>query len=78
MLLSLAAHENNAHCMAKAINALSQAIFMVKHMDTKEKMKDFLAVASCSLLRLGMDPPSKDLIPRQRESTYILLDLVSL
>ncbi|XP_065072072.1 nck-associated protein 1 homolog [Rhopilema esculentum] len=73
---ALEGHFNNAHCMAKAVNAVSKAIFTITEMDSKEKMKDFLAVASCSLLRLGMDPPSKELIPKQRESTYILLDLI--
>eukprot|EP00794_Sanderia_malayensis_P017057 gene17057-18775_t len=73
---ALEAHENNAHCMAKAINLICQAIFTITEMNPKEKMRDFLAVASCSLLRLGMDPPSKEFIPKQRESTYILLDLI--
>jgi len=75
-LPSLEAHQNNSHCIAKAISAISQAIFTITEMDPKKEMKDFLAIVSCSLLRLGMDPPSKEMVLRNRESIYILLDLI--
>jgi len=73
------AHENNAHCMAVVINLLPQALFTITGEKVEEKMKIFLKIASSGLLKLGLDLPantSKDLIPKNRSSSYILLDLI--
>ncbi|XP_065648480.1 nck-associated protein 1 homolog isoform X3 [Hydra vulgaris] len=70
------AHENNAHCMAVALNSLPQALFTITGEDVDEKMKIFLKVATSGLLRLGVDQSNKDLVARQRSSSFVLLDLI--
>lgn len=73
---SLEAHANNAHCLAKAVNALAAALFTVSGQgDIEERLKEFLALASSSLLKLGLETLDKDAI-RHRESIYILLDTI--
>ena len=45
MSFSISAHENNAHCLAVAVNALAGAIFAYfGPEEQKQKMKDFLIV----------------------------------
>lgn len=73
------AHENNAHCMAIVMNLLPQALFTITGEKPEEKMSTFLKIASTALLKLGMDLPantSKEYIPKNRPSAYILLDLI--
>lgn len=75
----LEAHENNAHCMAIAMNLLPQALFTITNENVQDKMKVFLQIASSGLLKLGLDAgssTSKEMNPRQRSSAYILLDLI--
>lgn len=69
----LEAHENNAHCMAVAINRLAGALCFNNGDSVEERMREFLAVASSSLLKLGIEM-EKDV--KTRESTYLLLDLI--
>ncbi|XP_027196492.2 nck associated protein 1 Hem [Dermatophagoides pteronyssinus] len=72
----LEAHSNNIHCLAKAINGIAAALFTITDMnDIEDRLKEFLALASSSLLRLGQETGDKEAI-RNRESVYILLDLI--
>lgn len=72
----LEAHSNNIHCLAKAINSIAGALFTTTESnDIEERLKEFLALASSSLLRLGQETGDKEAI-RNRESVYILLDLI--
>lgn len=70
------AHSNNIHCLAKAINGIAGALFALTDTnDIEERLKEFLALASSSLLRLGQEVGDKEAI-KNRESVYILLDLI--
>lgn len=72
----LGGHANNAHCLAAAVNTILCALFGIAgRRDTEERLKEFLALASSSLLRLGEEQMDKDAI-RNRESIYLLLDLI--
>lgn len=72
---SLEAHINNTHCMAIAINYIFGALFTICNQnDIEDRMKEFLALASSSLLRLGQES-DKDAI-KNRESIYLLLDQI--
>ncbi|XP_018322242.1 membrane-associated protein Hem [Agrilus planipennis] len=72
---SLEGHSNNIHCMALAINNVFGALFTIcAQGDIEDRMKEFLALASSSLLRLGQEA-DKDII-KNRESVYLLLDLI--
>ncbi|XP_014239900.1 membrane-associated protein Hem [Cimex lectularius] len=72
---SLEGHANNIHCMAAAINNIFGALFTICGQgDIEDRMKEFLALASSSLLRLGQEA-DKDLT-KNRESVYLLLDLI--
>ncbi|XP_062504745.1 nck-associated protein 1-like [Corticium candelabrum] len=74
----LEAHENNAHCIATALNSLSGALFslcQLSHVQIADKLKEFLAIASSSVLKLGMET-DKEKDPKCREAVYILLDLI--
>jgi len=72
----LGGHANNAHCLAAAVNTILCALFGIAgRRDTEERLKEFLALASSSLLRLGEEQVDKDAI-RNRESIYLLLDLI--
>lgn len=69
-------HENNIHCLALAVNQIFGVLFtMCGHDDIEDRLKEFLALASSSLLRLAQEAPSKEDV-RNRESVYILLDLI--
>ncbi|CAG2161911.1 unnamed protein product [Oppiella nova] len=72
---SLEAHANNVHCLAHAINGIAGALFTICGVnDIEERLKEFLALASSSLLRLGHEP-DKEMV-RNRESIYLLLDMI--
>jgi len=69
-------HVNNTHCMGRAINQLAQAMFLVhsRENDVEERLKEFLALASSSLLRLGHENEKEAI--RTRESVYLLLHII--
>lgn len=69
----LEAHENNAHCMAASISRLAGALCFNNGDNAEERLREFLAIASSSLLKLGIET-EKDV--KARESTYLLLDLI--
>lgn len=72
---SLEAHSNNTHCMALAINNIFGAMFTICNQnDIEDRMKEFLALASSSLLRLGQESDKE--ATRNRESVYLLLDQI--
>uniref|UniRef100_A0A6V7HS69 Membrane-associated protein Hem n=1 Tax=Bracon brevicornis TaxID=1563983 RepID=A0A6V7HS69_9HYME len=72
---SLEGHSNNIHCMATAINNMFGALFTIcGQNDIEDRMKEFLALASSSLLRLGQETDKE--ATRNRESVYLLLDLI--
>lgn len=70
---SIDGHSNNTHCMSVAINNIFGALFTIcGQNDIEDRMKEFLALASSSLLRLGQES-DRD-ATRNRESIYLLLD----
>jgi len=72
---SLEGHSNNIHCMAAAINAIFGALFTIGGQgDIEDRLKEFLALASSSLLRLGQEADKEAV--RNRESVYLLLDMI--
>ncbi|EFX89764.1 membrane-associated protein Hem-like [Daphnia pulex] len=71
----LEGHANNAHCLAAAVNTVLCALFALSgRRDTEERLKEFLALASSSLLRLGQEVDKEAI--KNRESIYLLLDLI--
>ncbi|XP_046985633.1 membrane-associated protein Hem-like isoform X3 [Schistocerca americana] len=72
---SLEGHANNIHCMAAAVNNIFGALFTICGQgDMEDRMKEFLALASSSLLRLGQEADKEAI--RNRESVYLLLDQI--
>ena len=75
----LDSHENNIHCLAAAINQTFGVLFTIcGRDDIEDRLKEFLALASSSLLRLAQDGGtvlSREEV-KNRESVYILLDLI--
>ena len=72
---SLEGHANNIHCIATAVNNMFGALFTITtQQDIEDRMKEFLALASSSLLRLGQEADKE--ATRNRESVYLLLDQI--
>lgn len=72
---SLEAHSNNIHCIATAVNSIASAMFSIlNHGDIEERLKEFLGLASSSLLRL-IQEHDKELI-KNRESVYLLIHIL--
>jgi membrane-associated protein hem len=72
---SLDAHGNNSHCLAQAINGIAAAAFTIcNHGDIEDRLKEFLGLASSSLLRLGLEQDKESI--RNRDSVYLILDLL--
>ncbi|EEC12517.1 membrane-associated protein Hem isoform X3 [Ixodes scapularis] len=70
---SLEAHSNNMHCLAHAVNALAGSLFtLCGHGDVEDRLKEFLALASSSLLRLGQEADRE----AGREAVFLLLHLL--
>lgn len=65
---NLDAHANNSHCLAEAINGIAGALFSITGQDVVERLKEFLALLSSGLLRVGEEP--------NRESVYLLLEMI--
>jgi len=71
----LKGHANNIHCLALAVNQVFGALFSLsQQQDVEDRLKEFLALASSSLLRLAQENDKENI--RNRESVYILLDLI--
>lgn len=72
---ALESHANNINCIAQAVNGIACALFTIcGRGDIEARLKEFLALASSSLLRLGQEQ-DKDAI-KNRESVYLLLDMI--
>ncbi|XP_075529048.1 nck associated protein 1 Hem isoform X1 [Dermacentor variabilis] len=72
---SLEAHTNNMHCLAHAVNALAGSLFTIcGHDDIEDRLKEFLALASSSLLRLGQEADRE--AGAGREAVFLLLHLL--
>ena len=73
--VQLDAHANNIHCLAVAVNEIFGVLFsLCGRDDLEDRLKEFLALASSSLLRLAQETSKEDV--KNRESVYILLDLI--
>ncbi|KAL4655717.1 nck-associated protein 1-like [Arapaima gigas] len=67
-------HHNNIHCLATAINQLSAAMFTVQNKNIEHHLKEFLLVASSTLLQLGQNVEKTD--TKNRDSIYLLLHMI--
>ena len=67
---------NNTLSTGRAVNQLAQAMFHVytREQDVEDRLKEFLALASSSLLRLGQENDKETI--RTRESIYLLLHII--
>lgn len=66
------AHTNNTHCLALAVNNIFGALFTIcGQNDIEDRMAEFLALSSSSLLRLGQETEKENI--KNRESIYLLL-----
>jgi len=73
--VQLDSHANNIHCLAVAVNQIFGCLFsLCGHDDLEDRLKEFLALASSSLLRLAQETSKEEV--KNRESVYILLDLI--
>uniref|UniRef100_A0A8C9VK67 NCK associated protein 1 like n=1 Tax=Scleropages formosus TaxID=113540 RepID=A0A8C9VK67_SCLFO len=72
--LSLTGHHNNIHCLATAINQLSAAMFTAQNKNIEQHLKEFLFVASSTLLQLGQNVERTD--SKNRDSIYLLLHMI--
>ncbi|XP_041638918.1 nck-associated protein 1-like [Cheilinus undulatus] len=67
-------HNNNIHCLAKAINQLAAAMFTVQNKDIEQHLREFLLMASSTLLQLGQNVERIEI--KNRESVYLLLHMI--
>ncbi|XP_077644707.1 nck-associated protein 1-like [Lonchura striata] len=67
-------HQNNVHCLAKAIVQLSAALFTVHGKNIETHLKEFLLLASSSLLQLAQEPDKAR--ARNQDSVVLLLHLI--
>ncbi|XP_012305800.1 nck-associated protein 1-like isoform X4 [Aotus nancymaae] len=67
-------YNNNIHCLTKAIIQVSAALFTLYNKNIETHLKEFLVVASVSILQLGQE--TDKLKTRNRESISLLMRLV--
>ncbi|XP_060899181.1 nck-associated protein 1-like [Labrus mixtus] len=67
-------HNNNIHCLAKAINQLAAAMFTFQNKNIEQHLKEFLLMASSTLLQLGQNVERIE--SKNRESVYLLLHMI--
>ncbi|KAM3878062.1 LOW QUALITY PROTEIN: nck-associated protein 1-like [Diretmus argenteus] len=67
-------HNNNIHCLANAINQLAAAMFTVQSKNIEQHLKEFLLLASSTLLQLGQNVERVD--SKNRDSIYLLLHTI--
>ncbi|GAB0201405.1 nck-associated protein 1-like [Grus japonensis] len=67
-------YNNNIHCLAKAIIHVSAALFTVHNKNIETHLKEFLLLASVSLLQLGQE--TDKLRARNRDSISLLMHLI--
>uniref|UniRef100_A0A673WF52 NCK associated protein 1 like n=1 Tax=Salmo trutta TaxID=8032 RepID=A0A673WF52_SALTR len=68
-------HHNNIHCLATAVNQLSAAMFTVESKNIEQHLKEFLLVASSTLLQLGQNVENR-VDSKNRDSIYLLLHMI--
>ncbi|XP_035760322.1 nck-associated protein 1-like [Neolamprologus brichardi] len=67
-------HNNNIHCLARAINQLAAAMFTIQNKNIEQQLKEFLLLASSTLLQLGQNVERMEI--KNRESIYLLLHMI--
>uniref|UniRef100_A0A667X2V1 NCK associated protein 1 like n=1 Tax=Myripristis murdjan TaxID=586833 RepID=A0A667X2V1_9TELE len=67
-------HNNNIHCLAIAINQLAAAMFTVQKKKPEQQLKEFLLMASSTLLQLGQNVERVD--SKNRDSICLLLHMI--
>uniref|UniRef100_A0A8B9P3W0 NCK associated protein 1 like n=1 Tax=Apteryx owenii TaxID=8824 RepID=A0A8B9P3W0_APTOW len=67
-------YNNNIHCLAKAIIHVSAALFTIHNKNIETHLKEFLLLASVSLLQLGQETDKQR--ARNRDSVSLLLQLL--
>ncbi|CAJ1050442.1 nck-associated protein 1-like [Xyrichtys novacula] len=67
-------HNNNIHCLAAAVNQLAAAMFTVQSKNIEQHLKEFLLLASSTLLQLGQNVERIE--SKNRESVYLLLHMI--
>ncbi|XP_076845183.1 nck-associated protein 1-like [Brachyhypopomus gauderio] len=67
-------HQNNIHCLATAVNHLSAAMFTVQNKNIEQHLKEFLLMASSTLLQLGQNMDKAEV--KNRDSVCLLLDMI--
>ncbi|NXW52211.1 NCKPL protein, partial [Nyctiprogne leucopyga] len=67
-------YNNNIHCLAKAIIQVSAALFTIHNKNIETHLKEFLLLASVSLLQLGQE--TDKLRARNRDSISLLMQLL--
>ncbi|XP_030633135.1 nck-associated protein 1-like [Chanos chanos] len=67
-------HRNNIHCLATAINQVAAAMFTVLNKNIEQHLKEFLLVASSTLLQLGQSVERTEI--KNRDSVYLLLHMI--
>ncbi|XP_075997106.1 nck-associated protein 1-like [Genypterus blacodes] len=67
-------HDNNIHCLATGINQLAVAMLTVQNKNIEQHLKEFLLLASSTLLQLGQNAERAE--NKHRESIYLLLHMI--
>ncbi|KAJ3601785.1 hypothetical protein NHX12_029549 [Muraenolepis orangiensis] len=67
-------HNNNIHCLAVAINQLATVMFTIQSKNVEEELKQFLLMASSTLLQLGQNVDRVE--SRNQNSIYLLLHMI--
>uniref|UniRef100_A0A8C2UCS8 NCK associated protein 1 like n=1 Tax=Coturnix japonica TaxID=93934 RepID=A0A8C2UCS8_COTJA len=67
-------YNNNIHCLAKAIIHVSAALFTLHNKNIETHLKEFLLLASMSLLQLGQE--TDKLRSRNRDAVCLLMQLI--
>ncbi|KAK0153949.1 Nck-associated protein 1-like [Merluccius polli] len=67
-------HNNNIHCLAVAINQLAAAMFASQSQNIEQQLKEFLLLASATLLQLGQNVERVEV--KNRDSVYLLLHMI--
>ncbi|KAG7247023.1 hypothetical protein CRUP_022312, partial [Coryphaenoides rupestris] len=67
-------HNNNIHCLAVAINQLATAMFTHQSKNIEQQLKEFLLLASSTLLQMGQNVDRVE--SKNRDSVYLLLHMI--
>ncbi|TRZ11597.1 hypothetical protein HGM15179_015504 [Zosterops borbonicus] len=67
-------YTNNLHCLAKAIAQVGAALFTIHNKNIESHLKEFLLLASVSLLQLAQEPDKTRV--RNHDSIVLLLHLI--